>query len=58
MGLYAQGHCIYLQLGSHSEGPGQTQEMGLCELHEVLQGQVQCPAHGSGQPPLSVQSGE
>jgi len=32
--------------------------MGLCEPHEVQQGQVQGPAPGSGQPPLSIQAGE
>jgi len=31
--------------------------VGLCETHEVQQGEVQCPASGSGQPPLSVQAG-
>jgi len=31
--------------------------MGLCEPHEVQQGQVQGPASGSWQPPLSIQAG-
>jgi len=39
----------------HPEGPRQAQEVGPCELHEVQQGQVQGPAHGSGQPPVSYQ---
>ena len=34
--------------GYHPEGPGQAWEVGLCEPHEVQQGQVQGPAHGSG----------
>ena len=29
----------------------------LCESHEVQQGQVQGPANGSWQPPLSIQAG-
>ena len=43
--------------GCHPEGPGQAGEMDLCESHEVLQGQVQGPASGLGQPPVSIQSG-
>ena len=43
--------------GYHPEGPGQAQEMGLCEPHEVQQDQMQGPAPGSGQPLLSVQAG-
>jgi len=42
----------------HSEGPGQAGEVGLCEPHEVLQGQVQGPAPGLGQPPVSIQAGD
>ena len=41
----------------HPEGPGQAGEVGLCEPHEVQQGQVQGPAPGSGQSLLSVQAG-
>jgi len=40
-----------------SEGPGQDQEIGLSELYEIQQGQVQGPAPGLGQPPLSIQAG-
>jgi len=43
--------------GCHPEGPGQAQEVGLYETHEVQQGQVQGPVHGSGQPPVSIQAG-
>jgi len=32
----------------HPEGPGQAGEVGLCEPHEVQQGQVQGPTPGSG----------
>jgi len=32
--------------------------VGLCEPHEILQGQVQGPAHGSGQPPVSIRAGD
>ena len=32
--------------GCHPEGPGQAWEVGLCETHNVQQGQVQGPAHG------------
>jgi len=34
----------------HPEGPGQAAEVGLCEPHEVQQGQVQGPALGRGNP--------
>jgi len=44
-------------IGCHPEGPGQAQEVGLCEPHEVQQGQVQGAAHGSGQSPVSIQAG-
>jgi len=37
---------------------GQAREVGPCELHVVQQGQVQGPAHGSGQSPVSTQAGE
>jgi len=37
-----------------SEGPGQAQEVDLYESQEVQQGQVQSPAPGSGQPPVSI----
>jgi len=41
-----------------SKGTGQAQEVGLCEPHEVQQGQVQGPpAHGLGQSPVSIQAG-
>ena len=30
------------------EGPGQVQDLGPCEAHEVQQGQVQGPASGLG----------
>jgi len=40
----------------HPEGPGQDGEVGLYERHEVQQDQVQGPASGSGQPPLSIES--
>jgi len=33
-------------------------EVDPCEPHEVQQGEVQGPAHGSGQPPVSIQAGE
>jgi len=39
------------------KGPGQAQEVGPCEPHEVQQGQVQGPAPGLGQPPISIQEG-
>ena len=45
-------------MGCHPEGPGQAQEVGQYEHHEVQQGQIQGPAHGSGQPPLSIQDGD
>jgi len=35
-------------MGCHPEGPGQAQEVGLCEPHEVQQGEVQGPALGLG----------
>ena len=35
----------------------QPQEVDLRELLEVPQGQEQVPARGSGQPPVSTQSG-
>ena len=31
----------------HPEGPGQAGDVGLCEPHEVQQGQGQGPTHGS-----------
>jgi len=34
--------------GRHPEGPGQAGEVGLCEPHEVQQGQVQGLTPGSG----------
>jgi len=43
--------------GYHPEGPGQAQEVGLCEPHEVQQGQVQGPAPGSGKPLVLIQAG-
>jgi len=43
--------------GCHPERSGQAREMGLCEPHEVQQGQGQGPAHGLGQPPILVQAG-
>jgi len=36
--------------GCHPEGSGQASELGLCESHEVQQGQEQGPAHGWGNP--------
>jgi len=36
---------------------GKLEKWGLCEPHEVQQGQVQGPAPGSGQPLLSAQAG-
>jgi len=42
---------------STPKGPGQAEEVGLCEPHEVQQGQVQGAAPGSGQTPLSIQAG-
>ena len=44
-------------MGCHPEGPRQAWEVGLCEPLEVQQGQVEGPAHGSGQTPVSVQAG-
>jgi len=32
--------------------------VGLCEPHEVQQGQVQGPASGSGQPLVLIQAGD
>ena len=43
--------------GCHSEGPGQAGEVGLRELQEVQQGQVQGPARGSGQSQAQIQAG-
>ena len=34
--------------GCHPEGLGQAGEVGLCEPHEVQQGQVQGPTAGLG----------
>jgi len=45
------------RMGCHPEGPGQPQEVGMFEPREVQQGQVQDPAPGSRQPPLSIQAG-
>lgn len=42
-------------MGCHSERPGKASQMGLRELHEVQQGQMWDPAHGSGQAVISVQ---
>jgi len=39
------------------EGPGQARELGMCELPDVQQGQVQGPPPGPGQPPVSTQAG-
>ena len=44
-------------IGCHSEGVGQAWEAGPCERYEIKQGQVQCPAPGSGQHPVSIQTG-
>ena len=41
----------------HPGGSGQAQEMGLCELHEDQEGQVQGPVSGSRHPPVSRQAG-
>ena len=43
-------------MGCHPKGPGEAGEMGLCEPHEIQQGQVQGPASGSGKPPLSIRA--
>ena len=40
------------------EGPSQAWEAGLCERHEVQQGQVQGHVSRLGQSPISTQSGE
>ena len=42
----------------HPEGPGQAGKVGPCEPHEVQQGQVQGPAHGSGQSQAQIQAGQ
>jgi len=44
-------------MGCHPEGPGQGQEVGLSEPHEVQQGQVQGPARGLGQSQAQAQAG-
>ena len=44
-------------IGCHPEGLGQAGEVGPCKPHEVKQGRVQGPAHGLGQPALSLQAG-
>ncbi|KFR14664.1 Sterol regulatory element-binding protein cleavage-activating protein, partial [Opisthocomus hoazin] len=44
-------------LRAERKGPGQAGEVGLWEPHEVQPGQVQGPAHGWGQPPVSAQAG-
>ncbi|GAB0210211.1 mitochondrial enolase superfamily member 1 [Grus japonensis] len=44
--------------GCHPEGPGQAGEVGPCKLHEVQQGQVQGPAHGSVQSQAQLQAGQ
>jgi len=50
-----QGHlmfclrfCDFILANMLVEGPGQAGEVGLCEPHEVQQGQVQGPTPGSG----------
>jgi len=40
------------------EGHGQAEEVGLCEPHEVQQGQVQGPASGLGQPHYQYRLGD
>ena len=45
------------RIGCHPEGPGEAWEVGLCEPHELQQGQVQGPAHQSEQPLVSIQAG-
>lgn len=35
----------------------QAQGVGPCEPHEVQQNQMQCPAPGLGQQPVSIQTG-
>jgi len=42
--------------GCHSEGPRGAGEVGPYEPQKVLQGQVQGPAPGSEQPPVSIQA--
>ena len=39
-----------------SKGPGQAQEQGPCEHHEVQHGQAQGLAPGSGRIPVSTQA--
>jgi len=36
------------RMGCHPKRPGQAAEVGLCEPHEVQQGEVQSPASGLG----------
>jgi len=43
--------------GPSSPKHGLAREVGLCAPHEVQHSQVQGPAHGSGQPPVSIQAG-
>ena len=43
--------------GCHPEGPWRAWWEGPCEPHEGQQGQVQGPASGSGQWPVSIQAG-
>lgn len=44
-------------MGCHPEKPGQAPEVSPCEPYEIEQGQVEGPACGSGQAPVSIQAG-